>query len=86
MEEKIERTRCRRKQRKTWTSDVTDWCGMSYTECVRVAESRGNGDLCSSQPSAKKMAHIMSVKALRVLEIEHYIKCSLLFLLLILSP
>ena len=39
MEGKIEGTRRKGKQR-TWTSDVTDWCGMNYTECVRVVESR----------------------------------------------
>ena len=37
---KIEGTRCRGKQRRTWTSDVTDWCGMSYMKCVGVTESR----------------------------------------------
>ena len=40
MEGKIEGTRCRGKQRRTWTSDVTDWCGLSYTKCVRMAENR----------------------------------------------
>ena len=39
MEGKIKRRRCRGKQRRVWTSVVTDWCGMSYTECVRVTES-----------------------------------------------
>ena len=39
MEGKIEATRCRGKQRRTWTSNVMVWCGMSYTKCVRVAES-----------------------------------------------
>ena len=33
-------TRCRGKQRRTWTSNMTDWCDMSYTKCVRVAESQ----------------------------------------------
>ena len=37
MERKIEGTRHKGKQRRTWTSDVTDWCGLSYTKCVRVA-------------------------------------------------
>ena len=40
MKENIAVTRRRGKKRRTWTSDVTDWCGMSYTECVRVVESR----------------------------------------------
>ena len=40
MEGNIERTRCRGKQRRTWTSDVMDWCGPSYTKCVRMAENR----------------------------------------------
>ena len=30
----------RREERRTWTSDVTDWCGLSYTKCVRTAEVR----------------------------------------------
>ena len=37
---KIEGTRCKEKQRRTWTSDVTDWCGLSYTKCVRMADNR----------------------------------------------
>ena len=37
---KDRRTRRRGKQRRTWTSDVTDWCGLSYTKCVRMAEKR----------------------------------------------
>ena len=32
---KIVRSRCRGQQRTTWTSDVTDWCGLSYTKCVK---------------------------------------------------
>ena len=40
MEGKIEGIRHRRKQRRTWTSAVMDWCGLSYTKCVRIAESR----------------------------------------------
>ena len=40
MEGKTEGTRYRGRQRSSWTSDVTDWCGMSYTKCVRVAEGR----------------------------------------------
>ena len=39
MKGKIEGTRHRGKQR-TWTSDVMDWCGLSYTKCVRMAENR----------------------------------------------
>ena len=39
IEGKTEGTRRRGKQR-TWASDVTDWCGMSYTKCVRRAENR----------------------------------------------
>ena len=33
MEGKIEGTRRRGKQRRTWTCDVTDWCSMCYTKC-----------------------------------------------------
>ena len=40
MEGKIDGTKCRGKQRKTWTSDVTDWCHLSCMKCVRMAESR----------------------------------------------
>jgi hypothetical protein len=40
MEGKIEGTRRKGKQRRTWTSDVTGWCGSSYTKCVRMAENR----------------------------------------------
>ena len=40
MEGKIEGTIRRGKQRRTWTSDMTDWRGTSYMKCVRVAESR----------------------------------------------
>ena len=42
MEGKIEGTRHRGKQRRIWArlSDVTDWCGMSYMEYVRVVKSR----------------------------------------------
>ena len=40
MEGKIEGTRCRRKQRRTWASDVTYWCDLSYTKCVRRAKNR----------------------------------------------
>ena len=40
MEKKTEWLRCRGKQRRTWTSDVRDWCGMSYTKCVIVVENR----------------------------------------------
>ena len=36
---KNKRIRRRGKQRRTWTNDVMDWYGMSYTKCVRVAES-----------------------------------------------
>ena len=41
MEEKMEGSKRRGKQRRTWTSDVTDWCGLSYTKCVRRAEKNG---------------------------------------------
>ena len=40
MEGKIEGTRRKGKQRRTWTSDVTDWCGSSDMKCVRRAENR----------------------------------------------
>ena len=40
MEEKIEGTRRKGKQRRTWTSIATDLCGMSYKKCVRMAENR----------------------------------------------
>ena len=40
MEGKIEGARCKGKQRRTWTSDVMDWCGQSYVKCVRMAENR----------------------------------------------
>ena len=40
MERKIEGTRRREKQRRTRTSNVMDWCGMSYMKSVTVAESR----------------------------------------------
>ena len=36
----MEGSRRRGKQRRTWTSDVTDCCGLSYTKCVRMAENR----------------------------------------------
>ena len=39
-EGKIEGTRCKGKQRMTWTNDVMDCCGMSYMKCVRMAENR----------------------------------------------
>jgi len=37
MEEKIEGIRCRESKE---GSDVTDWCILSYTKCVRMAETR----------------------------------------------
>ena len=37
---KIEGTSYRGKQRRTWTRNVKDWCGQSYTKCVTMAESR----------------------------------------------
>ena len=40
MKGKIKGSRCRGKQRRTWTSDVMDWCGLSYKKCIRMAESR----------------------------------------------
>ena len=40
IEGKTEGTRRRGKQRRTWTSDVTNWCNLSYTKCVKMAESR----------------------------------------------
>ena len=40
MERKIEGTGCRGKQRRTLTSDVTDWCGLSYTKCARMIENK----------------------------------------------
>ena len=40
VEGKIEGTRRRGKQRRIWTSDVADWCGLSYTKYVRMAENR----------------------------------------------
>ena len=39
----IKGTRRRGKQSRTWTSDVTDWCGLCYMKYVRMAESRSNG-------------------------------------------
>ena len=39
MEGKTEGSRCRGKQR-IWRSDVMDWCGLSYTKCVGMAENR----------------------------------------------
>ena len=45
MEGKIERSRRRGKQRRTWTSDATDWCDLNYAKCVRMAENRKE---CSS--------------------------------------
>ena len=39
-QEKIEGTRRRGKQRRTWTSDVMDWCSLSYMKYVRMAEIR----------------------------------------------
>ena len=41
MEGKIAGTRHRGKQRRTWTSDVTDWCTMSYTKCVSGGKQKG---------------------------------------------
>ena len=38
MEGKIKGTKRKGKQRRTWTSDVTYWCGSSYTKCVRMAK------------------------------------------------
>ena len=43
MEGKIEVSRHRGKQRRTWTSDVTDWCGLSYKKCVRMEKIEKNG-------------------------------------------
>ena len=40
MEGKIEGTRLSGKQRRTWTSDMLNWCGLSYMKCVRRAENR----------------------------------------------
>ena len=40
MEGKIKGSRRRGKQRRTWTSDVTDWYNMSYTKCVRMVERK----------------------------------------------
>ena len=40
MEGQIEGTRRRGNQRKTWSSDVKDWCSLSYTKRIRMAESR----------------------------------------------
>ena len=40
MEGKIEGTRHRGRQRRSCTSDVMDWCGLSYMKCVRMAENR----------------------------------------------
>ena len=40
MEGEIEGTRRKGKQRRTWTSDVTGWCGSSNAKCVRMAENR----------------------------------------------
>ena len=46
-------TRRRGKQRRTWTSDVTGWCGSSYTKCVRMAENRKEWELHDSRPYLK---------------------------------
>ena len=40
LEGKIEGSRRKGKQRRTCTIDVTDWCGLSYTKNVRMAENR----------------------------------------------
>ena len=37
---KDSKDKTQRKQRRTWTSDVTDWCGMSYTKYLGMAETR----------------------------------------------
>ena len=55
MEGKIEGTRYSGKQRRTWTSDVMDWCGMSYTKCVSDGKQKGM-DFHGGQHSLKKMA------------------------------
>ena len=39
MEGKIDGTKRRAKQKRTWT-DIRDWCGLSYAKCVRMAEDR----------------------------------------------
>ena len=52
MERKIEGTRSKGKQRRTWTNDVTDWCSLNYTKCVRMAEN-GKEWLHGSQPYSK---------------------------------
>ena len=40
MERKIVGTRRKGKQRITWTSIVTNWCGLSCRNSVRMAEKR----------------------------------------------
>ena len=41
MEGCVAGVRKRGKQRRKWTSDVLDWSGMSYADCVRLAHDRG---------------------------------------------
>ena len=60
MEGKIEETRCRGKQRRTWTSVVTDWCVMSCAKCVRNGGKQKELEFHGNQPSSKKMAPTVS--------------------------
>ena len=38
---KINGKRSRGKQRLTWADNITEWIGMKYNECIRVAQDRG---------------------------------------------
>ena len=37
---KVEGTRRRGAQRRTWAKDIVDWADMDYTSCVRLAYDR----------------------------------------------
>ena len=37
---KVEGTRRCGAQRRTWAKDITDWSGMDYPKCIRLASDR----------------------------------------------
>ena len=37
---KVEGTRRRGAKRRTWAKDITDWAGVDYSKCIRLASDR----------------------------------------------
>ena len=37
---KVEGTTRRGPQRRTWAKDITDWAGVDYSKCIRLARDR----------------------------------------------